>query len=79
MGKMLPLEKMNFDSVTSVFWPENDDEKWSRNNNFEIPPSTFRNFQNIFYFIEKRILTKVTISLTKMTIFAHRGISKKTL
>ena len=57
------------------FWP--DDEKWSRKNIFEILPFALRNYEHIFYFIERRIFAKVTNSVKKETIFAHGGISKK--
>jgi hypothetical protein len=35
-----------------------------------------RKYKNIFYFRERRIFAKVINSVTKMTIFAHGGISK---
>jgi len=43
MGEFLP------------FWPKN--EKWSRKNDFEIPPC--RNFKSIIHIIERRIFTKI--------------------
>ena len=59
------------------FWPKHDDEKWSGKNIFEIFPCALSNYKHIFYFIHRRIFAKVTNSVTKITIFAHGGISKK--
>ena len=54
------------------FWPNNDSEKWSRKNYFEIPPCG-----KLLSLTSKkgRILTKIANSVIKMT-FAHGGISK---
>ena len=57
----------------------NDGEKWSRKNIFEIP-SWGSHFLLIHFTSYKGgLFYKITNSVTKMTIFQHGGISKKSL
>jgi hypothetical protein len=55
------------------FGPRHGDEE----NIFEIPPCPKPFLENIFYFKKGGFLHKTTNSEPKMTLFAHRGISKK--
>ena len=52
------------------FWPNNDGEKWSRKNIFEIPPCG-----RLLSLTSK--VPKITNSVIKITMFPHGGISKK--
>ena len=56
---MVYVLKMEYVSI--YFWPKNDGEKWSRKNIFEIPPCAKPFSENLFYFIEVDLCSKVQI------------------
>ena len=58
------------------YGPENDDEKWSRKNYFEIPPCA-KPFFGKSFLLKGGFLHQIANSVIKMTVFAHGGISIK--